>query len=454
MNCYDEDLDSLSKEELISRVRSSLKQSNSLKYLLDSLHGISWELDRTSNKFTYVSSSFTKVLGYDTSQLVDFDSLISMVHEEDKQRVVDYCTKEMQEAHNHAIEYRMIKNNGDVIWVLDVVAVGKKEDGKEGLLCGFILDVTQKKEAQLKLEKEHQFLETIINGIADPIMIIKDDYSVDIMNDAVKKEMVGRTFMDPCSPKCYEISHYRDTPCDGVDDPCPLRDVLESGKATTVIHNHRHSDGSDNFVELAASPLFDDDGKCVGIIEAARNVNKHIELTTALQEKTKQLSYEATHDHLTGLGNRALFMDRLEQSIKDARRNDYPFALFFMDLDYFKEINDTMGHHVGDMVLVEVCRRFQEKIRENDVLSRLGGDEFTLILKGIQTKDDVAIVAQKFVDIFKEPLIIEGNRLKLSVSIGICMYPENGSSVDEILQHADTAMYDAKAKGKSNFQFI
>lgn len=449
----------LTKSKLINIIEDSILEREKLEFLLKSLNGISWELDLSTEQFTYVSENAQEFLGYKLEEWIDLTSWKKMLHEEDRDWVVKSCIDEMQKGRSHSIEYRMVKENATVIWVLNTVTIGKDESGNPIKLFGFNIDITEKKLAQEKIEKEHRFLQTILNGISDPVMVVSSDYSVDIMNDVVKKQLQGRRFLDPSSPKCYEISHHRDSPCDGIDTPCPLKDVMESKKSTTVLHTHRYGDENDYFVELAASPLFDEKNNCIGIIESARNLTSHIKLRQELEEKTRLLQYEATHDYLTGLPNRALFMDRLEQSIKDANRNRTSLALFFMDLDHFKEINDTLGHHIGDAVLKAVTRKFKATARASDVLSRLAGDEFTVILKDVGNKEDVAKVAQKFVDIFKNPILVDNHMLQLSVSIGISMYEYSNMYAydstfqDKILQEADRAMYDAKAKGKSNFQF-
>lgn len=452
-------MEHLTKIELLDIVQENIQEKENLEFLLDSLHGVSWEFDLRKQRFTYVSKNAEDFLGYELQEWKDFDSWKQMVHEEDRMWASEYCVSEINKGNKHSLEYRMLKKNGEVIWVLDAVTLAKDDHGNVEKVFGFIVDITQKKEVQEKLEKEHRFLQTVLNGISDPVMIINSDYSVDTMNDIVKKQTQGRIFLDPGSPKCYEISHHRDTPCDGIDNPCPLKEVIESKKPTTALHNHRDKDGVSNYVELAASPLFDEKGDCIGIIESARNVNSHITIQRELEAKTRALQYEATHDYLTGLPNRALFMDRLEQSVKDAKRHQSAMALFFMDLDHFKQINDTLGHHMGDAALKAVCRKFQSCARANDVLSRLAGDEFTLILKDVGTEEDVSHIAQKFIDIFKDPFVVDGHVLTLSVSIGISYFPYSSmhgydqAFQEHVLQSSDKAMYAAKAKGKSNFQF-
>ena len=308
-------------------------------------------------------------------------------------------------------------------------------------------------------KQEHKFLQNIIDTFPDPIMVINSDYSVNIMNKKRREELKGRTFQDPSSPKCYEISHFRDTPCDGVQHACPLEYVLNNKTPTKVLHNHKTVDGSNQYVELAASPLFDNDKNCIGIVESARDITEHINLTHKLQKQKELLYHSANYDHLTNLPNRALFTDRLEQSIKYAKRQNTILALFFIDLDHFKEVNDTFGHNAGDAVLKEASKRLKNCIRGSDVLSRLGGDEFTIIMKDIKSHEDASLLAEKIIGEFEKPMLIDSLSIKLSASIGISLFGDKSDflSTDDIsenlLQNSDKAMYKAKENGKNNFQF-
>ena len=446
-------LQQLTKDELIQSVKESIQEKESLKYLLKSMSGISWEFDLLSNKFNYVSENAKKVLGYELDEWNDFESWEEKIYHEDRNEASSYCANETKKGENHFMEYRMVKKTGEVIWILDVISLGKDEESNPVKLYGFILDIDKSKRAQLDVEKRHKYLQTLIDGVLDPVMVIKEDYSVDLMNEVVHKKIKGKVFVDPSSPKCYEISHHRTTPCDGKDHDCPLKSVLESKKITTVVHNHKELNGSDKFVELKASPLLDEQNKCIGIIESARDITSYIKLTKELEKKTRELNHQANHDHLTGLPNRALFMDRFEEAIKDAIRDKSIVALFFIDLDYFKEINDTYGHSIGDKVLQEVSKKVSSSLRVNDTLSRLGGDEFTVIMKNITKVSDVELLAEKLTDILSKPFIIDKKSFIISASIGVSLYPDNGSTPENLLKLADNAMYKTKKNGKSNFSF-
>lgn len=163
--------------------------------------------------------------------------------------------------------------------------------------------------------------------------------------------------------------------------------------------------------------------------------------TTALEY---QVMHDATHDSLTNLPNRILLRDRLEQAIHVALREQKELALFILDLDHFKEINDTLGHHCGDQVLQHVALRLQGVVRESDTLARLGGDEFAILLPLVKERSHVQTVAEKVQNSFHSPFIVGGLKLNVQASIGIAISPEHGRNVDMIIQRADVAMYVSK----------
>lgn len=161
----------------------------------------------------------------------------------------------------------------------------------------------------------------------------------------------------------------------------------------------------------------------------------------------------AYYDHLTGLPNRLLFLDRLKQTLIKAERNRTRFAVMFVDLDKFKEINDTFGHAVGDEVLKIAAARMQDCIRHADTLARLAGDEFTILLEDLNSPSDAARIAQKIIDYFADPFLVGGREMSMSCSLGIGIYPQDGTTVDDLLFSADTAMYQAKDQGRNAFRF-
>jgi diguanylate cyclase (GGDEF)-like protein/PAS domain S-box-containing protein len=173
---------------------------------------------------------------------------------------------------------------------------------------------------------------------------------------------------------------------------------------------------------------------------------------TERKKATELILYQAYHDLLTGLANRKLFRDRLEIAIAQARRYKHTLALMFLDLDRFKVVNDTLGHVIGDHLLIEVATRLQNCLREGDTLARQGGDEFTLLLPQIDGKDAAISAADKIIKACAEPFYIEDHELYVPMSIGVALYPENGENIDTLIKNADIAMYDSKAKGRNRYQ--
>ncbi len=169
--------------------------------------------------------------------------------------------------------------------------------------------------------------------------------------------------------------------------------------------------------------------------------------------QAQSLSYLSLHDNLTKLPNRALFVDRLSYALNAAHRDGREFALMFMDLDGFKEINDAYGHHIGDQLLREVAQRIQNRLRSQDTFARLGGDEFVLLMNN-DKPEGAAIVAEKLLEILREPFHIEEHTLRITSSIGIALYPDNGNTQHDLLTNADAAMYHAKETGRNAYCFF
>ncbi|MBL8489601.1 MAG: EAL domain-containing protein, partial [Rhodocyclaceae bacterium] len=196
----------------------------------------------------------------------------------------------------------------------------------------------------------------------------------------------------------------------------------------------------------------------------SRVVERTAELATAnsqLQEEIfermqaeQRIWHLAHHDVLTGLPNRALLLDRLKQALAAAERYRYRVAVLFVDLDRFKAINDTLGHAVGDALLVQVAVRLTAAVRAVDTVSRLGGDEFVLVLQEVAAPDDVVLIAEKIVAALAPPVQIDGHDLRITPSVGVSLYPDDGADPYDLMKNADTAMYHAKEQGRNNFQFF
>jgi diguanylate cyclase (GGDEF)-like protein len=167
----------------------------------------------------------------------------------------------------------------------------------------------------------------------------------------------------------------------------------------------------------------------------------------------EQIRRMAHFDSLTNLPNRILLMDRLEQALAVSQRNQSRTGVIFMDLDHFKEINDNLGHHVGDMLLQQVAERIRENLREVDTVSRLGGDEFVMVLPELRHSEDAQIIAQKLLRALDDAFIISGEKLTVTPSLGISIYPDHNDDAGMLIRLADKAMYHAKQAGRNTCRF-
>jgi len=167
----------------------------------------------------------------------------------------------------------------------------------------------------------------------------------------------------------------------------------------------------------------------------------------------ERLTYLAQYDHLTGLVNRSLFRDRLIQAMARSKRLQQPIGLMLLDLDRFKSVNDTLGHDIGDELLKAVSERLKSCVREVDTVARMGGDEFTIILEGVPSEASIVVVAKRIAESISSMFELKGHSISIGVSIGITVYPHDDHGIDELLKHADAAMYRAKQQGGSGFHF-
>ncbi|MGZ5080822.1 MAG: sensor domain-containing protein [Usitatibacter sp.] len=227
-----------------------------------------------------------------------------------------------------------------------------------------------------------------------------------------------------------------------------IRELMEGRERhATLMHRNYRKDGSVIWVEWHNSALRDETGRVISILSLAQDVSSRIQAEERLQ-------FMATHDGLTGLPNSVLLNDRLEAALGRARRGKRQVGVMFLDLDHFKDVNDTLGHRVGDALLKELARRIRGALRQSDVLARIAGDEFVVVLEDIP--DDAAPdhVARKILDEVRRPFNVEGHEIHVSGSLGLAVYPDDGSDADTLLKNADAAMYHAKELGRNGFRMF
>jgi len=238
--------------------------------------------------------------------------------------------------------------------------------------------------------------------------------------------------------------------------------ILQSGKQDqafytnlwqTIFEGHvwkgevvdQRKDGSLYTVDEVVTPLFGKDGIITNFIAIQHDI-------TARKLESDRNHYLAFHDVATGLSNRAFFMSVLQRAISHARRTQHMLAVLFMDLDGFKPVNDNFGHHMGDQLLAALAERLCAAVRKEDTVARLGGDEFAILLTDLLEMEVITALAGKLLNAASQPFVIRGQKITVSASIGIAIYPTDGENAQSLLDHADHAMYDAKHRGGNNFQ--
>jgi len=313
-------------------------------------------------------------------------------------------------------------------------------------------EIEERRRVEKVIQQEHTFIQTIIEGVRDPARIVSPDFEVQMMNQAALAILPSRQASQE-QLTCYQAYRQIDTPCTGQDHRCVLKEVIKTGKTVAIHHKEILGEDKERVFEIEASPLWNADGALHGILEVIRNITEDLSAETQLREHRERLHHLVYHDTLTNLPNRVLLQDRLSRMMIKAKRNNTFVAILFLDLDRFKKINETLGHDVGDKLLLEVARRIENCVRKSDTVARLGGDEFSVLLDDLRDIKFVAVVARKILHALSKPIMIQKYELYATSSIGISLYPNDSEDEDVLLRSADTALYRAKDAGKNNYQF-
>lgn len=390
-----------------------------------------------------------------------------VIHPDDKDKVLTILNKHLAgETEEYRIEYRVKDDHDQWVWYLDRGRVVERDENNMPVrMTGTHQNISIQKQREQAIsaiqqqlhdavDHERNFLQTVIDSAGDPVMVIDLQYTILLINRTaaalIDSDISTGSML---KKKCYELFCGASEPCTAAEFPCPIKEIQQHGRRMKLIHNPYHGNGINNTFELEVSPLRHNNGELYGIIEVARDVTDRLRIEEELRDSQSRLYRLAHYDTLTGLPNRLLFRDRLNQALAKSGRLQKSVALMYLDLDKFKRINDTLGHDVGDLLLVEVAHRFQQQCRVSDTVARIGGDEFVFILDGITSKKDVATVAQKVISAMARPMMLKGHELLVSTSIGIALYPDDSKEMDTVIMRADQALYQAKKSGRSTFCF-
>lgn len=428
------------EDELLERKQqyhALFEQNQSVMLLVDSVSGEIVDGNPAASRF----------YGYERQELIGkklFEINTSPVEE------IKAALRQAQQSHGKQFQFKHRLANRELRDV-EVFSSPMVVSGRS-VLCSIVHDISERLKAEHELASQRDFLQSVIDGVVEPLMVIAPDFKVMLMNKAATDEAMIEDF-EHKTYLCHQVSHASEEPCHGDDHPCPVLRVQQTGKPVIMVHNHVLPDGRRKIVELNASPLWNPDGSLMAVIEGARDITDRLQVEALLNENELRLKHLAHHDPLTDLPNRLLFDDRLERALVKAKRNDQQAALLFLDLDRFKNINDTLGHEFGDQLLKKVAERLLTCVRETDTVARLGGDEFLIILEQVEDFQMVAAMAQRIRHSLAQDLPVDNYQLFVTTSIGISMFPSDATTGKELMKCADIAMYHAKQEGKDNYQF-
>ena len=424
-----------------------LEYMRMLKTLLANIDGIVYRCrDDEHHTLEFASQGCLAVTGYDVSQLLQNSSLAfeSLKHPEDQLWVGEAIRQALRERGAFDLEYRLIHADGRVRWVWDRGVGVYDAQGTVLAIEGLIHDVTSRKDAeQGQREAERRYRGLFDNALEG------------IFRTTIDGRYLGA---NPALANIY-----------GFDSPEELMASLQNIARELYVDPERRLEfmriiTSRGTVAGFESQVYRKNGDIIWISENARVVVDEngavegyegtVEDITERKLYQSRIEQQANFDPLTGLANRSLLQDRLGQAILTAASFNTGLAVAFIDLDRFKFINDTLGHHVGDEMLKIMAARLRACVHERDTVARLGGDEFVLLLNSPGSPDEVRAVLERMLTTVTQPWITEHGEYQVTCSIGIALYPDDGLDAQTLLKHADSAMYRAKDSGRNQFQFF
>jgi len=414
-------------------------------------------------RFVFVSAACERLFGYTQQELIG-RNMIDLVWPGDRERTLQAAAEIMAGRHKTHFENRYVRKDGRVVHIM----WSARWSESDGIRLAVARDVTELKRADRIRRALYEISEAahaaeglsalyrhIHKTISD--LLPADNFRV-ALYDSSSATLSFPYFVDERQP----VPEIR-----ALDPESPIGEVISTGRglltrtASSDTAGETASGAEPDKAEWLGVPLISHNGAMGALVvqsysgnvrytEEDRNLLQFVstQVATAIERKQAEtrLRHMAGHDPLTDLPNRTLFHDRLDVALKRARRDKEQLALLYLDLDGFKDINDSFGHAAGDQVLQEVARRLAQCVRASDTIGRMGGDEFTVLLANIRGLECVEIVKEKIRAAIRAPFEIGGRTLTVSASVGTAAYPDQGSDKDELFRQADAAMYAAKAQ--------
>lgn len=387
-------------------------------------------------RFGFVSDKLAQMFGYEPDEMIEAVTITDIIHEDDLARIQDGIRRRLiGQERSGRYECKAVRKDGASFYI-EVFGSSVEFNG-ENAMIGIMVDVTNRKEAEITAQQARLVYESTSEAIiiTDPDGFIIDVNPAFTMITGYSRDEVIGERMSKLSSGRHDRAFYR----------AMWKDLITTGKWEGDIWNRR-KDGTEYAEHLTINTAYDGD-----------KVRCRIGLFSDVTEKRRSEAFiwrQAHYDHLTGLPNRQMFHDRLQQAMNRSKRSGRSMALVFLDLDLFKEVNDTLGHDMGDELLKQVANRLSLSVRKSDTVARLGGDEFTMIIEDLEDTSLVEPICRKFISILSEPFALGDSIAKISASIGVTFYPDDGLDMNGLLKNADIAMYASKERGRNQLCYF
>jgi len=426
------------------------KRHQLIPAILNSLDEVVWSASVQTYQLLYINRAAEKVFDRTIAELYEQPNIWQlMIHPDDRQRVQQQF-QSLGESGNQAVEYRIVRPDGEVRWLHNRVCAIADETGSVIRMDGIARDITQRKQLEAQLCPDNDLLQGIMQTSIAAITVVDTQGNI-IFANARSQQVLGLTQSElverPYNSPTWKITDFQGGPFP--EEQLPFRQVMTTGQPIfDVQHAIEWADGTRKYLSINGAPLKDADGIITHLVFSISDI-------TPRKTVEEQLFHDALHDNLTGLPNRTFFMERVDHAIKLAKRNqDYLFAVLFLDLDRFKMVNDSLGHDVGDQLLIATARQLEKCLRTTDTVAHLSGDKFTILLEDIKDIKDATRVAERIQVTFKSPLNLNNHEVFTSASIGIALSSTGYERSEDILRDADIAMYRAKELGKARHEIF
>lgn len=425
------------------KMEEALKQSEEKhRNIIETIQDGYCEVDLQGN-FTFFNDATCEIYGYPREELMGMSN--RQIADKENAKKIFKIFNEIYRTGiaGNMFDYEIIRKDGSRRQIEVSASLKRDSSGNPAGFRGTMRDATERKKMEEMLRQSEERYRTILEEMEDAYFEVDVTGNYTFVNDAVcrhlgysREELIGTSFRDQMVKEELDKVYKA------------FGKIYMTGKPETgILYQLLRKDGTCGFAEMTGFPLTNQLGEVIGF----RGIGRDVTERKRIEEQIKHL---ATHDVLTDLPTMRLAKDRLKMTISLAQRNRMMLVVMFIDLDGFKEVNDTLGHDAGDYVLKQVAKRLVSCVRASDTVARIGGDEFLIIANGIHVPENAIQIARKVIGVVSQPIIYNGGQAMVGSSIGIALCPNDAQDMEQLIKKADDAMYKIKKTGKNGFCFF